>query len=807
MKRSGITKKSAAAVFALAMPLMLLAGCGGSAGPANGGTEQKTPDMETGQRADGSSDITAMGRYVEEEQDLSQRISGYSSSLSGMEDGRLLIADGITDFLVSADGGVSWETDERDWKTRMMEENTYVMDIAAGRDNTTAVLYDAIRSGRNTETDDGEKETDAEGRTDDLEEAEADAFTWKPEVTVIRPDGTQIQTGEIPVREEDEYPDRVFVSDTGRVFVTTYGSNLYEIKEDGSSEIYLTLDDRPTLIQFLGNLMIIDGDHYDGLLLYDMERQEYLEDEVLNDFVNENYKDRTSNGGSFYDLYFFPGEENVLYLAGKKGLHRHVIGGSAIEQVIDGQLSSFNNPSYGIKSAAALAGSEFAVLFTQGRFVRFMYNPDIPTVPQERLKVYSLRSNNTIRQAVTDYQARYPEIYVEYRIGIEDGSAVTGEDAIKKLNTEIMAGEGPDVLILDNLPMDSYIEKGMLLDLSPVVDSLGGEDALFENLVDAFRREDKLYAVPCEIGIPILAGDSAYMPEEKNLEGIADVVEKLGQDRPGKNLLDICSEKGVLKMFTMISAPYWTTDEGEVDAEAVRDFFVQTKRIYEAQMKGVSEQDIRSYAENMEWLTEYFGFDYEESGYARYGLDYMTYAQGRQQMIIGTILGNYDFAAALSCGRMEGQEESKVALMDEDIFWPQTIAAVSAASADREQAEAFLRLLLGTENQSNLYNGLPVNIRAFHQIQEEDVEGGEPYSTVSMMDEDGTVTELVIYWLDEGQRAMSEAWIRAMRTPYIEDERLEQIVCEEGVRYLQGAQDLEGAVNAVKDRAALYMAE
>lgn len=794
MKKASKLKKSAASGLSLVMLLALLSGCGASAGSANDRAGQKAVGAETGQNGNQASDATAMGRYVEGEQNLSGRISGYRSRLCGLEDENLLIADGIMDFIISADGGASWETDERDWKTRMMDENVYVMDIAVGRDNTAAVLYDTVRSGKNAEADGGE-------------ESGADAFTWKPELTVFKPDGIQIQAGEIPVTEEDRYPDRVFVSDTGRTFVTTYGPNLYEIKEDGSSEVYLTLEGRPTLIQFQGNLMIIDGDNYEGLILYDMERKEYIEDEILNDFVNENYKNRTSNGGSFYDLYFFPGEENVLYLSGDKGLHRHVIGGSAIEQVVDGQLSSFSNPSYGIKGAAALKNSEFAVLFTEGRFVRFTYNPDIPTVPQETVKVYSLRSNNTIRQAVTDFQARYPESYVEYRVGIEDGSAATRDDALKNLNTEIMAGEGPDVLIMDNLPMDSYIEKGMLLDLNPVIDSLSGEDALFDNLVDAFRNGGKLYAVPCEIGIPIIAGDASYLPEEKNLAGVAGMVEKLRQDNPGENILDICSEKGVLKTFTMISAPYWKTDAGAVDTEAVRDYFIQAKRIYDAQMDGVPGEDIRNYEETMEWLTGVFGFDYEESGYARYGIDYMNYVQGRKQMITGTILGNYDLAAALSCARMEGYEESKVALMDEAIFYPQTIVSVSAASANKEQAEAFLRLLLGTENQSNLYNGLPVNIEAFRQIQNEDVDGEGPYSTVSMIDEDGNVTELGIYWLDEEQKAMCEAWIRAMHTPYIEDDLLEQIVCEEGIRYLQDTQSLEEAVSAVETRAALYMAE
>lgn len=40
-----------------------------------------------------------------------------------------------------------------------------------------------------------------------------------------------------------------------------------------------------------------------------------------------------------------------------------------------------------------------------------------------------------------------------------DDNGVTLEDALKTLSTDILAGNGPDVLILDGMPVDSYVEK------------------------------------------------------------------------------------------------------------------------------------------------------------------------------------------------------------------------------------------------------------------------------------------------------------------------------------------------------------
>ena len=67
-------------------------------------------------------------------------------------------------------------------------------------------------------------------------------------------------------------------------------------------------------------------------------------------------------------------------------------------------------------------------------------------VPQENLKVYSLEKNVDLSTAVSFYQIQNPDVFVEYEVGMDEGEAVTREDAVRKLNSKILAGEGPDVL-------------------------------------------------------------------------------------------------------------------------------------------------------------------------------------------------------------------------------------------------------------------------------------------------------------------------------------------------------------------------
>lgn len=782
-------KKIWAVLLSVAILAIALGGCGNSNSISNENTGKDS--IENGGSVNGTdalSESTAMGRYVEKSSDLSGSI-GYASGIYKLEDGSIVIADIDKNFLITKDNGGSWETDERSWETQLQEESD-IRSLAVGKDNTVGVIYDTAVQDPDTE--------------------DYNPFKENLEVMIVRADGTQVPVG-LAMMGEDEELDRIWISDSGRIFVSTHGTNpnLYEIKEDGSSERYLELESGVTLIQFKERLMIIDGYGYDGLLIYDMEKEEYIEDEVLDGFIEENYQNRSANGGAFYDLYFFMGEGNVVYLAGEKGLHRHVIGGSAIEQVIDGNLSVFSNPSYRLRGMTMTDENEFIALFSNGRLVRFTYNPDIPTVPSEKLKVYSLKDNSTVRQAINLYQTAYPDIYIEYEIGMEEGSSVTREDALKNLNTKIAAGEGPDIFILDNLPVDSYIEKGLLLDLSSALENLGGEDALFKNIVEAFRTGDNIYMIPCEIQLPIAFGKEAYVSGVTDLEGIADAMERLREDVPERNLCGFCTKESIMQLFSMISVPGWTTQKGEIDKEGLTDYLVQVKRIYDAQMDGLAKEEIEKYYDLSDSYREIYGYSLDErADWIRTGVSYMDHVMGLHQIEYGTLTGEYDYAVLNVIQQMAGYEDCEIALMNPDVFYPKTLAGINAVSNNMEQAQDFFRFLLGKENQSSLMYGFAINKAAFDMIREKAKEAGDELCIdMAMMDEDGKVVRIAGGFPGEEEIQVLQDWIESVSIPYIEDDLLEEAVYEEGAVYLEGSQSLENALDRIEKKVGLYMAE
>lgn len=135
----------------------------------------------------------------------------------------------------------------------------------------------------------------------------------------------------------------------------------------------------------------------------------------------------------------------------------------------------------------------------------------------------------------------------KYRIEVRDYSQFnTAEDStagLTKLNTEIVAGNVPDILNTAQLPIRQYAAKGLLEDLWPYIENdaeIGGRAGLMERPFQAAEIGGKLYqvfdsfSIHTVIGNPDIVGDRytwtlgemkealAKMPEGCSLFGESD---------------------------------------------------------------------------------------------------------------------------------------------------------------------------------------------------------------------------------------------------------------------------------------------
>lgn len=791
-------KRIAAWLLTLVLTLGMLAGCGGrddaGVGTEGGGTDSAAGD----ETAQGEAQGTAMGRYVEKETDLGgNTLTDWNGRVFQMADGSLLLSDNSGFVLRSRDNGASWSREELPWLTKMKEDNKYIYTMAFGSDQTAAVIW--------TEPEEGTEDS-------------GDGVQMKMDfqITLVKPDNTEIPVV-MKLEAEDMMPNSVSFSEQGRIIVSTIGSNLYEVTTDGSMEKFLYVDDGgPSLVRFHGNIMIMDGWGWDEPLLYDMEEKSYIEDEVLAEFVKENYDGRECNPGDSYELFLVSGDDDSIYLAGQTGVYRHVLGGTVMEQVMDGSLSILGNPTCKVMDMLVADNNEFVMLFAGEKMARFVYDPNVPSRPDEKLTVWSLEDEAVVRQAISEYQKSNPAVYVEYEIGLE-GNSMTREDAIKNLNTRTMAGKGPDVFVLDNMPMDSYIEKGILLDMAPLLDGMSGEEAVFPNVVDAFRKDGHVYTVPCEMQLPYVLGRNRDINKMTDMSTVADVMEGMRENNQGADLLRVSSPKGMMRVFSMASVPAWQTEEGTLDKEAVSDFLTQAKRMYDVQMDGLSEEAVREWKSTTEVYQEYMsenGEALEDADEIRTRNQETYFMAGMQQFAAGSIENIGEYNCHRSLPKSEGYEDCGSVPMKSrygNVFWAKTLLGVNASAVDIERAQAFIKTALSTKVQTEVEHGFPVTQKAIMDnyaaqwvlYKDNDYVSGQG----SVVDADGNEVVLLIRIPDEAEVNELLEWIKSMDTAYVEDKTFEGVVYEEGEKFMLGDKSLEEAMGSIETRLGIYLAE
>lgn len=795
-----------------AVTAVSLIGCGGPG--AGDGTAQK--DNIPG--SEGENDAVAMGRYVES---VSEVDVGQVMDLRELSDGQLvLLEDGAVGRMVSADGGTTWEEDMLPGWYDLLEAGNYMADMKVSPDGSVALLCRNYKGGFS-----GQENQEEEGQTEagDGEEGNSSYITMDmPEsefgIYLISPEG-ETRWVQMSLNEEEYLESICFSEDGSRLFAASDEGRIYEIDRNaGTKQLFMTVDIIPNTFCVWENYMAVKSES-EGVWLYDLDTQKRIVDDVLSDFVAQNCQGDNRTVLSTYTV--FPAEEGSLYLVCDKGVYRHAIGGAVMEQVINGGLSSFSDPTIHVAKMICAKEDGFLAAFSEGRISTFTYDPNISTTPSQRMVAYSLTECTILRQAIIRYQGKHPDVYVEYKVGMDEEGGVTREDAVKKLNAEIMAGKGPDFLILDGLPVDSYINKGVLADISPYLTELEKEEKILPNIKESFTKDDRICVIPAAIML------SMYMTDEKNMTGVsdlsslADAVENLRSLHPGEEIIEICNEDILLNALMPVSAPLWLTESGQLNTEELADYLEQAKRIYDACMDGLPKSVLEKYLQKTEEPNSVASSD-EVSAYNELQGGGIQIVSGSVQMSVGTLRNAYNYAFLQSLKKTEQGKDCQAALLPgsvKDAYTPVALMGINAVSGQADLAGELLQEVLSREMQSMLFPaGFPVNEAGLSDYLESlggmvpkerqipgEVFGGYGFSSDFSGSEEIIVLEMYVPTSQENQ--VLYEMLTSVRTPYLSDTVMEEAVREAGRRYLEGRCSLEEAVEVIQKKIEIYMAE
>lgn len=768
--------------------MLVLTGCSGQ--PKNDMT-----DNDSQEEAASSDKTKIMGRYVEEEITLPLEVTASSdypkAVLQILDGGELAILEETAGMYVSENGGEVWEKKDTPWLTSL--EEAYISHMALAPNGSAAVIYS--NSAEETEED-----------SETLQNGNLEA-SYQPKYLYGDADGAE---HEIPYTDTEDYLHQLWFSKDSRLYGYSIGGKVYEIDlENDTIEKLFETEGLADYVCFTETHMVVIAS--EGVTVFNLEEGLIEEDEVLQSFILEKTNGTIGSNADSYLVTAAAGEEpDVIYVALDEGIYRHVIGGTVMEQVADGSICSLGDPQMNLQGFAALTNNEFAVLYDKARLYRYVYDASIPAVPEEQLSIYSLEEDYTVRQAISLFQKQNPGVYIRYEVGMTGNDGMTAEDAIKNLNTKMMSGNGPDLLVLDGLPEESYKEKGILGDLTAIEKSMAGEDTLFPNLVDVFREDGKLYSIPVRFRIPLVVGSESIVEGISDLASLADTVEQLREENPSGAVTGLITEEQVLYTLGLSSSAVWLNEKGEIDKEALTDFLTQAKRIYQAEIAGYDERELEELIEQnvkLTWeSTELVWERYDASASAKA----VNIAMGSQKLGLGTVKGmDADFNMLST---LENQEEGFGYRLwqgqTSNGFIPATRLAVYAGSIENELAVRFFEFFFCQELQDlELPSGFPMNQASFEKLKE-NPRGNDEMSGISIVGGNSDdIFSLNIQWTSEEQFQKLKTMVESLDNACISDSIIEKTVYEISPKALNGASSVEDAVTEIVKKAAIYLAE
>lgn len=259
------------------------------------------------------------------------------------------------------------------------------------------------------------------------------------------------------------------------------------------------------------------------------------------------------------------GEE--WYLVSDAGITRYKTGHELSEVLMDGSMGMMGTSLNRAAGCAKGTDRDFYVLYAQEEagttsLMHYIYDENISAVPEHTLRVFGLSENQTVQNAAVGFQKTHPDVKVEYQTpGNEENISA---DDIRTLNTELLGGNGADLLLLDGLPVDSYIEKGVLADMTELAGKIMEEEDCLENVLkNTAAKDGKIYGMPVKFSVPIIYGDAGKRDALGSLDSLSEYL----KTHPEDAVFGMADKEYIKNFLFQIYQEEIIAEDGNVDQE------------------------------------------------------------------------------------------------------------------------------------------------------------------------------------------------------------------------------------------------
>lgn len=496
--------------------------------------------------------------------------------------------------------------------------------------------------------------------------------------------------------------------------------------------------------------------------------------------VSENMVDKEIGMEASTEEYTPLLQLETTYIANSHGISKLDEGNGTWVKVMDGTDTMLNNPAFSPRWLYKNTAGNYFVFFISShgsKLVEYSQSTEVGDSVKDAgeagmgssdtLTVYALEDSRIIRSAISNFRTSHPDVNVEFQVEGAEESAATRSEIIRALNAKLFSGDGADILLLDGLPADSYVEKGVLYDMGGTVIE---NTELYSNIREAYNQSGSCYMIPARIGVPVYTGTKDVIAHVGSLEELAGFASQT--ELP--YFMGI-SYGRLIEDFYPYYADMFIKDDGQIDKDGLMQFLAQIKMIadnvYAAEKVDIEIPD--------PW--NYVGFG--ESSLSVSVLKGMSYQWAAEH-----------FAAARNI-------DGEVVTIG-DRFVPYSLMGINNASTNKELAMEFVNEVLSLEIQSVefLDEGFPVNQKSAEQWLDTDKE----YLAASM-NEEGNY--FAVSYPDKDERSQLFGYISGLKTPVYQDDVLLEMIVSEAGDYFNGVENVEKAVEKIINKAKLYMEE
>ena len=482
-------------------------------------------------------------------------------------------------------------------------------------------------------------------------------------------------------------------------------------------------------------------------------------------------------------LSFCAADDGTIIAAGNSGIFRYAADGDKWERLLPGSETSFALSDRWCVGLAALKDGGIYALFSQdgGNAIlnEYRYDPDAVAEVTEVLKLYAVEESYLLQNAVALYHRTHPEVMIEteYAYSLDDSYSNVEYDyneVYQKLNTMLMSGDAPDILVLDHLNPDSFIEKGLLADLSGVLAPMEEDGELLKNITDSYRAEDGgTYVIPLQFGFSYITGRDITAADMQSIETLAAFLKGKQESYMGCKTVE-----DMVDLFY----PYFCDDivkEKTLDKDVLREKLEAMKII--ADNCGIVEKydDKNNRRHNIWDLASEIKLAIEKG------------AAGFNDCMFDVAITDYikgEFAAF------------------ENQFIPSLETAVCTKSQKQETAKDFIRFALSEQIQDqDYYSGFPVNARSLEKLTLRDRSDMAAVTTIE--GDDGSEVMFEIKAFPEATAQRLAEICKTVSRPVKEDAKIREVLIDSLGSYLRGQGSLEDAVSEIEKGLNMYLAE